>query len=125
MTYCTNLVATALPKLQLDMQTFLNRPSPIPTVANSLFTFMAGRLNATLGAGGLNCVGLLNIQNPVTLTTDGGGVVTAAQLTVTGTGGTGRVAQVRVAQARVAQVRVAQARVAQAQHLTALLTEQQ
>ena len=39
-------------------------------------------MNATLGAGGLNCVGLLNIQNPIALTTDGNGVVTAATLTV-------------------------------------------
>ena len=90
-TYCMNIVNTALPKLQLDMQAFLNRPSPDGgATANSLFTFLANRLNATLGAGGLNCVGLLNIQNPVTLTTDGNGVVTAAKLAITGTGtGTG------------------------------------
>jgi hypothetical protein len=39
-------------------------------------------MNATLGAGGLNCIGLLNIQNPIALTTDGNGVVTAATLTI-------------------------------------------
>ena len=90
-TYCTNIINVALPKLQSDMQTFLNRPSPDGgATANSLFTFLASRLNATLSTGGLNCTGLLNIQNPVTLTTDGNGVVTSATLAITGTGtGTG------------------------------------
>jgi hypothetical protein len=50
--------------------------------ANSLFTFLSNRMNATLGAGGLNCVGLLNITNPIALTTDGNGVVISATLTV-------------------------------------------
>lgn len=83
-TYCQNLVKVALPRLQLDINTFQNQASPDGgAAANSLFTFLANRLNATLGAGGLNCVGLLNIQNPVTLTTDGNGVVTAATITTT------------------------------------------
>lgn len=90
--YCTNLINVALPRLQLDMKTFQAQPSPDGgATANSLFTFLANRLNGTLSANGLNCVGLLNIQNPVTLTTDGNGVVTSATLTIqgTGTGGTG------------------------------------
>jgi hypothetical protein len=92
--YCQNLVKVALPRLQLDMNIFQNLPSPDGgATANSLFTFLANRLNATLGAGGLNCVGLLNIQNPVTLTTNGNGIVTAATITTTpvpanGNGGT-------------------------------------
>lgn len=82
-TYCQNLVNIGLPRLQLDMQNFQNQPSPDGgATANSLFTFLANRMNATLGAGGLNCVGLLNIQNPIALTTDGNGVVTAATLTI-------------------------------------------
>ncbi len=82
-TYCQNLVNTGLPRLQLDMQNFQNFPSPDGgATANSLFTFLANRMSATLGAGGLNCVGLLNIQNPIALTTDGNGVVTNATLTV-------------------------------------------
>ncbi|GCE20572.1 hypothetical protein [Dictyobacter kobayashii] len=81
-TYCQNIVNVALPRLNLDMQTFQNVPSPDGgATANSLFTFLANRLNTTLGAGGLNCVGALNIQNPVALTTDGNGVVTAATIT--------------------------------------------
>jgi hypothetical protein len=83
-TYCQNLVTVALPRLQLDMATFQNQASPDGGAAtNSLFTFLANRLNATLGAGGLNCVGLLNIQNPVTLTTNGNGIVTAATILTT------------------------------------------
>jgi hypothetical protein len=89
--YCNNLINIALPRLQLDMKVFQNQASPDGgATANSLFTFLANRLNATLGAMGLNCVGLLNIENPVKLITDGNGVVTGATLTITGTGtGTG------------------------------------
>jgi hypothetical protein len=80
-TYCQNLVNVAVPRLQLDMANFQNRPSPDGgATANNMFTFLANRLNGALGADGLNCVGLLKIQNPVTLTTDGNGIVTAATL---------------------------------------------
>jgi hypothetical protein len=79
-TYCQNLVKISPARLNLDMTNFAARPSPDGgATANSLFTFLANRLNATLGAGGLNCVGLLNILNPVTLTTTNG-VVTAATI---------------------------------------------
>ncbi len=77
-TYCKNLIAIAIPGLQTDKANFVNQASPDTGAANSLFTFLANRLNASLGAGGLNCTGLLNIQNPVTLTTDANGVVTDA-----------------------------------------------
>jgi hypothetical protein len=88
-TYCNNLINIALPRLQLDTKVLQNAASPDGgATANSLFTFLANRLNATLSANGLNCVGLLNIQNPVTLTTDGNGVVTGATLAITGTGTT-------------------------------------
>ncbi len=84
--YCRNIVNIGLPKLQLDMQNFLNHPSPDGGVtANSLFTFLANRMNATLGAGGLGCLALLKIQDPITLTTNGNGVVTAATLNTNGT----------------------------------------
>ncbi len=81
-TYCQNIVNVGLPRLQLDMNMFSQKPSPDGgATANSLFTFLANRMNATLGAGGLNCVGLLNINNPIALTTTNN-VVTAATLTV-------------------------------------------
>jgi hypothetical protein len=80
-TYCQNLVNVALPRLQLDMPIFQNQPSPDGgATANTLFGFLANRLNATFSANGLNCVGLLNIQNPITLTTDANGVTMVAQL---------------------------------------------
>ncbi len=86
-TYCKNLMTGALPQLQGNMALFQGNPSPDGgATANSLFTFLANRLNATLGAGGLNCVGLLNVQNPITLTTDGNGVVTAATIAGAGNG---------------------------------------
>ena len=80
-TYCKNLLAVGLSGLQRDMKLFQNAASPDPGAANSPFTFLANRLNATLGADGLNCVGLLKIQNPITLTTDNNGVVTAVTIT--------------------------------------------
>ncbi len=89
-TYCQNLVNVGVPRLQLDMANFQNRPSPDGgATANNMFTFLANRLNGALGANGLNCVGLLKIQNPVTLTTDGNGIVTAATLTVAANNGNG------------------------------------
>jgi hypothetical protein len=81
--YCQNIINTGIPILQQETGLTQNAASPMPAVANSLFTFLAQRLNATLGAGGLNCVGLLNIQNPATLTMDGNGLVTDATLTAT------------------------------------------
>ena len=86
-TYCTNIINIALPHLNQDMKLFQGQPSPDGgATANSLFTFLANRMNATLSNAGLNCVGLLNINNPVTLTTDGNGVVTAATIATTTTG---------------------------------------
>jgi hypothetical protein len=83
-TYCQNLINVGIPRIMGEQNIFLQKPSPDGgATANSLFTFLANRLNATLGAGGLNCVGLLNINNPVTLTVDGNGIVTAATLTTT------------------------------------------
>jgi hypothetical protein len=80
--YCQNLINVALPRLQRDMTLFQNKPSPDGgATATTLFGFLANRLNATLSANGLNCVGLLNIQNPIILTTDGNGVVTSATIT--------------------------------------------
>ncbi len=76
--YCQNIINLGVPRINLDKTMTMNAASPMPDVANSLFTFLATRLQATLGAGGLNCVGLLKIQNPVTLTADGNGVTTAA-----------------------------------------------
>lgn len=77
-TYCKHLLAIGPARIQLDMQFTQGRPSPDPAAANSLFTFLAQRFVASYGANGLNCVGLLNIPDPVAVTTDGNGVATAA-----------------------------------------------
>jgi hypothetical protein len=81
-TYCTNLLNIGLPRLQNNMQLFQNQPSPDPGAANSLFTFLASRLATTLSADGINCVGLLKIQNPITTTADANGIVTSATITL-------------------------------------------
>ncbi|HLG62015.1 MAG TPA: hypothetical protein VKY19_08790 [Ktedonosporobacter sp.] len=82
-TYCENLVKVGLPRISGEQTIFQNFPSPDGgTVTSNLFTFLANRLNATFSAGGLNCVSLLKIQNPVTLTTDANGVVTAATIAI-------------------------------------------
>jgi hypothetical protein len=80
--YCQNMLNTAPARLQLDMTLTQNRPSPDPAAASTLFTFLANRFNTAFGANGLNCAGLLNKPNPITLTTDANGVVTAATITV-------------------------------------------
>jgi hypothetical protein len=76
-TYCGNLMNVSPTRIQGDMQLTMNRPSPDAAVATNLFTFLGQRFNATFGANGLNCVGLLNKPNPATVTVDGNGVATA------------------------------------------------
>jgi hypothetical protein len=83
-TYCKNFLQVGAPRLQLDMKLTQNATSPVPAVANNLFTFLAQRYNMAFGAGGLNCTALLKVANPVTLTTNGNGVTTAATITLPG-----------------------------------------
>src|SRR6185312_2976252 len=82
-TYCTNLVNIAPARLQLDSAITKLRPSPDPAAANSLFTFLAQRFNATFGANGLNCAGLLNMADPITVTNDANGVAINATINTT------------------------------------------
>ncbi len=72
-TYCSNVVTEGTAKLVLDRLIFTGRPSPFPTMANSLFTFMAMRLHDTYD--NLHCKSLLGPDNPVVLTTNSSGVV--------------------------------------------------
>jgi len=65
--YCKNIIAVAPKRIFIDRQFTINQPSPANTATN-LFAFLAQRLQTTLSAGGLNCVGLLKITNPITLT---------------------------------------------------------
>jgi hypothetical protein len=77
-TYCQHLLAIGPARLQLDMQFTQGRPSPDPAAANSLFTFLAQRFVTSFEANGLNCVGLLNVADPIAVTTDGNGVAVSA-----------------------------------------------
>jgi hypothetical protein len=77
-TYCHHLLAIGPARIQLDMQFTQGQGSPMPTVANNLFTFLAQRFVMTYGPNGLNCVGLLNKPDPITVTTDGNGVAISA-----------------------------------------------
>jgi hypothetical protein len=85
-TYCQNLLQIGPARLKLDMGLTSAVPSPDPAAANNLFTFLAQRFNATFGAE-LNCTGLLNQPNPVTLQQDGNGVTIGATITVPGANG--------------------------------------
>jgi hypothetical protein len=75
-TYCQNLLNTGLPRLKQDQPLTSAATTPIAAVANSLFTFLAQRFNASYTI--LNCAALLNIPNPVTIQTDSNGVAIAA-----------------------------------------------
>ena len=77
-TYCRHLLTIGPARIQLDMQLTQGQPSPDPAVANSLFTFLAQRFVASYGAAGLNCIGLLNKPDPITVTTDANGVAISA-----------------------------------------------
>jgi hypothetical protein len=67
-----------------NMNLFAGAASPMPGVANNLFTFMAQRwANSFAAAPALGCVNLLgngNIVNPIQLTANGAAVVTAVSI---------------------------------------------
>jgi hypothetical protein len=75
-TYCQNFLNTGIPRIQLDKQFTVQAASPMPDVANSLFTFLAMRANQSYT--NLNCQQLIGTPNPIKLTTNGNGVVTGA-----------------------------------------------
>ncbi|MEY9872106.1 hypothetical protein ABH931_001580 [Streptacidiphilus sp. MAP12-33] len=83
-TYCQNLFgsATGIQRVFKDQAIFVNGPSVDAAMANNLFTFLAMRANQSFT--NLNCGGLLNAANPITLTTDGNGVVVNATFTPLG-----------------------------------------
>jgi hypothetical protein len=94
--YCQNMVNVQTAFLQANQALLAGGTSPVPTVGNNLFTFMANRLNMSFT--NLNCQNF-GLTNPVTVTVDGNGVATAVTLntaqqtattgTAAGTGATG------------------------------------
>ncbi|WP_063774267.1 hypothetical protein [Streptacidiphilus rugosus] len=83
-TYCQNLFGNAMgiQRVFKDQAIFMNGPSVDAAMANNLFTFLAMRANQSFT--NLNCGALLNVANPITLTTDGNGVVVNATFTPLG-----------------------------------------
>jgi hypothetical protein len=80
--YCNNITAGGI-FAAANQALLVNNPSPMPDVANNLFTFLAQRFAASINADNLGCLGLWNLAtNPVTLTMDGNGVVTDATINV-------------------------------------------
>ena len=77
--YCQNMVNIGPAKLQLDQQMEVNFTTPVPATGNNLATFMGARLAASFTNLGCQNFGL---QNPVTVTMDGGGVATAVTYSI-------------------------------------------
>lgn len=86
-TYCKNLVQTGLPRLAMDKPMTINATTPDAAAANSLFTFLAQRFQASYT--NLNCQQRLGKPNPVQTQTDNNGVVISATLNVANGGGDG------------------------------------
>jgi hypothetical protein len=78
--YCKNFAIAGL-FIQNNKNLFSGQASPATDTANNLYTFMAQRFGASLT--NLNCLQGLNIAQPVNMTTDANGVVTAANINLT------------------------------------------
>jgi hypothetical protein len=91
--YCRNVLNTAPARLERDRVWTSKAASLDPATANTLFTFLAARLAATVGPNGLNCTGLLHTDNPVHLKQRGGIVVNATFTTQLGQVGQGGASQ--------------------------------
>ena len=73
--YCSDMEQIQGSRLQQDVNLLINGPSPQPAAASNLFTFLAMRLQQSFM--NLNC-GSFGINNDVSTTADGNGVVVAA-----------------------------------------------
>lgn len=80
--YCASLYLLGAPRLAADSAALGKAASPFPTMADSLYTFLALRLDATVGAfPGLRCTDLLGLSRPFALQLDDAtGVVIGATL---------------------------------------------
>jgi hypothetical protein len=78
--YCGHLLAIAPARLQADAALTKRQPSPDPAVADSLLTFLAQRFITTYGANGLDCRNHIQQPDPLTMLTNGNGVVVQALL---------------------------------------------
>ncbi|MGD0603333.1 MAG: hypothetical protein ABSA53_07000 [Streptosporangiaceae bacterium] len=78
--YCQNLVNIQAPFLAANEAALNTDSSPVPTVGEDLFTFMANRLNMSFT--NLNCQNF-GLTNPVTVVLDGAGAATSATFNTT------------------------------------------
>ena len=78
--YCSNLLAIAPSRMQLDADMTKAQPSPDPAAANTLFTFLAQRFVFTYEANGLNCTKLIGKPDPISVKTDDNGVAIDATI---------------------------------------------
>lgn len=72
--YCAYLRLIAPKRLLLDMPLTMASPSLDPAAANSLLTFLEQRFITSYEANGLNCLSLLKLPDPITVTRDSSGV---------------------------------------------------
>jgi len=73
--YCSDMEIIQGKRLQQDVNLLIGAPSPAPGTGDSLFTFLASRLQGSFM--NLNC-GNFGLTNDVSTTVDGNGVVVAA-----------------------------------------------
>jgi hypothetical protein len=77
--YCRQMLRAAPDRLLLNQALFTATASPLPDVANSLFTFMAQRFVGSFDT--LDCGTLAHIPDPVSVTFDTNGVAISATIT--------------------------------------------
>ena len=75
--FCQNLVNIQTPFLAANQSVFAAAPSPVPTMGDTLYTFLAARLASSFD--NLNCANF-GLTNPVLLVNNGAGAATAATL---------------------------------------------
>jgi hypothetical protein len=78
--YCENMLNLQTPFLSDNEEALASAATPVPSVGDNLFTFMANRLSDSFA--NLNCSDY-GLTDPVTLTLDSDGVATAASLDTT------------------------------------------
>jgi hypothetical protein len=75
--FCQNMVNIQTPFIAANEKLFAAWPSPVPTVGDTLYTFLANRLASSFD--NLNCKNF-GLANPVAVVTNGAGAATAATL---------------------------------------------
>ena len=78
--FCQNMINIQTPFLAANQNLLATWPSPVPTVGDTLFTFMAGRLASSFD--NLNCQ-QFGLTNPVAVVNNGAGAATQATLNTT------------------------------------------